>query len=312
MKTPATFTIVTPSFNQGKFIAKTIESALTQPGDFYIDYIIMDGGSTDETVVEIKKYEKLLQDNCRTTEQDGITYYVSKSKDFKFNSCLGISYRWQSQSDKGQSDALNKGFALGVGDIFAWLNSDDYYTENALQTALNSFATSGADVIVGNTIALDGNDKPLWLQKSGKPSLFKLLFVKETPAQPAVFFTAEIFKAVGGVDENLHYTMDWDLWIRFCFQHAQFLKTWDYLAIQVYHQDSKSLQGDSMFEKFAPENNRMGAIYRRKLGLLKCTIYQLRLIFIYRPYIFLRSLGGEGLPQPVKDVLNKIIARLKK
>ena len=79
------FSIVTPSYNQGKFIAKTLESVLSQAGDFYIDFIILDAVSTDNSVDEIKKYEQLLKQNCDLKEIDGLQYYTRKSADFKFN-----------------------------------------------------------------------------------------------------------------------------------------------------------------------------------------------------------------------------------
>src|SRR3972149_7029872 len=105
----ATVTIVTPSFNQGRFIGETIESVISQEGDFLLEYLIMDGGSTDNSVEVIKKYEDLLK---------GGGWPVR---------CRGIEYRWVSVKDNGQADAINKGFMASKGETLAWLNSDDVY-----------------------------------------------------------------------------------------------------------------------------------------------------------------------------------------
>src|SRR5687768_13106779 len=95
------FSVVTPSYNQGRFLAQTIESVLSQEGDFTIDYVISDGGSTDESVEVIKAYEAKLA-----------SWPVR---------CRGISYRWWSARDGGQTDAIQKGFAAATGDVLAWM-----------------------------------------------------------------------------------------------------------------------------------------------------------------------------------------------
>lgn len=99
--------IITPSYNQGQFIEETIQSVIQQ-SYANVEYIVIDGGSKDNTIDIIKKYESK------------ITY-------------------WESKKDKGQSDAINKGLAIATGDIVAWLNSDDMYTENALKRVANIF-----------------------------------------------------------------------------------------------------------------------------------------------------------------------------
>jgi glycosyltransferase involved in cell wall biosynthesis len=110
-------TIVTPSYNQGEFIEETIQSVLLRKGNFYLDYILMDGGSSDSSLEIIKKYGKLLAKNCQIREYAGSQWH----------NCLAIGCRWQSQTDNGQVDALKKGFRIAKGDIYGWLNSDDIY-----------------------------------------------------------------------------------------------------------------------------------------------------------------------------------------
>ena len=115
------FSIITPVYNGEKYIAETIESVLSQKGDFEIEYIIQDGGSTDGTLDIIRRYEKLL-----TEKQCPIK-------------CHAISYQWFSQKDKGMYDAINKGFKMATGDIYAWINADDIYLPQAFATAAEIF-----------------------------------------------------------------------------------------------------------------------------------------------------------------------------
>src|SRR5450631_2739137 len=109
MSNVPTISIVTPSFNQGEFLAATIESVISQAGDFIIDYLIVDGGSLDNSIDIIRGYDALIRTDM-----------------FPVN-CCGLTYRWLSEQDRGQADALAKGFRMAEGEIFAWLNSDDTY-----------------------------------------------------------------------------------------------------------------------------------------------------------------------------------------
>jgi glycosyltransferase involved in cell wall biosynthesis len=119
---PATIiSVATPSYYQGVFLAETIKSVIDQEGDFSIGYIIIDGSSTDRSVDIIKKYDELLQKGKLS----------AKSR--------GICYRWVSEKDKGQADALLKGYLMATGQILAWLNSDDTYLPEALRSAADFF-----------------------------------------------------------------------------------------------------------------------------------------------------------------------------
>src|SRR3990172_1482609 len=117
----ANITIVTPSYNQGRFIEETIKSVISQEGNFTLEYIIMDGGSTDETVEVIKKYERLLEKG----------EYLVK--------CRGVRLIWKSEKDRGQAHAVNKGFELATGEVLGWVNSDDTYIPGAVSKALEDF-----------------------------------------------------------------------------------------------------------------------------------------------------------------------------
>ncbi|GJL81768.1 MAG: glycosyl transferase [marine bacterium B5-7] len=176
-------TIVTPSYNQGQYLEETIRSVLLQ-GYPNIEYIVNDGGSTDNSVDIIRKYEKWL---CH----------------------------WVSESDNGQSHAINNGFKKGTGDIFAWLNSDDIYKENALKNVVKTFIqNSDVRVAIGQCIWVDQYRSPIRIKKSICLDPVHFLRGGGGPGQPGVFFHQNVLRDVGLLDECLHYVMDWDYWIR--------------------------------------------------------------------------------------------------
>ena len=194
--TPPTISIITPSYNQGEFIGETIASVLSQEGDFFLDYIIMDGGSSDNSVAIIKKYDRLLREKKRTI------------------GCRGITYRWTSEKDKGQADAINKGFAMAKGNILGWLNSDDTYLPGALAKVDQYFRTHPENIMVyGNAFYTDRSG----VVTSSYPSEpFSLERLAETCfiCQPSAFLRTEVLPEVGQLDVNLQASMDYDLWIR--------------------------------------------------------------------------------------------------
>ena len=161
---------------------ETIRSVLLQ-GYPDLEYIIIDGGSTDESVGIIRKYEPW------------ITY-------------------WVSEPDAGQTDAVNKGISKGSGDVLAWLNSDDVYCPEALRRVGRYVATSPhVDLIYGDCEMIDGSGRVYDRFNVRSGDLFRLL--KENfIAQPSAFWTRRAWEKTGGLDENLHYVMDYDLWLR--------------------------------------------------------------------------------------------------
>jgi len=176
-------TIVTPSYNQGRFIRATIESVLAQ--DYAkIEYIIMDGGSTDETAAVVSEYSGRL--------------------------------KWISEKDQGQSHAINKGFQMAKGEVASWLNSDDVILPGAVSHAVRAFERNprlGAVYGEGYRIDIDGNVKGRFL--ATEPfNLWKLVYLSDYILQQSTYFRREIFEEVGFVDEDLHWGMDWDLFIR--------------------------------------------------------------------------------------------------
>lgn len=191
-----TFSIITPSYNQGQFIEETIKSVLSQEGDFYLDYIIMDGGSTDNSVEIIKKYEQLLKDGKLPVN------------------CKGIEYRWVSEKDRGQSDAINKGFEIAKGSIFAWLNSDDTYMSSAISKVVDYFNLNfDIGMVYGKTYYIDEKSNVIGKYPT-EPFDYKRLAEITFIAQPSAFFKKEVYFALEGLNLDLHYSMDYDLWIR--------------------------------------------------------------------------------------------------
>lgn len=176
-------TIITPSYNQGQFIAATIDSVLAQ--DYpRIEFLVMDGGSTDQTLAVLHSY--------------------------------GARVRWLSQADKGQADAINKGVALTSGSIVTWLNSDDILLPNAVSAAVREFNRhTDAALVYGNGEFIDRDGRVFMPATHVEPfDWYRLLNVSDFILQPAAFFRRAAFLAVGGLDPNLHYVLDYDLWLK--------------------------------------------------------------------------------------------------
>lgn len=211
--------VVTPSFNQGSFLEETIRSVLLQ-GYPNIELIIVDGGSTDESVAVIRKYEPWLAS-------------------------------WCSEKDRGQSHAINKGFAQATGDILCWLNSDDYFTPGALLTVGQMLAKdSGHYALVGHCLRVHGDGSPPLLLKGRFRSRHRLLqfWRGYDMHQPAIFWRREVFEKIGALDESLHLTMDFDYWTRMA-EHYTFVNVDQVLACAHYHEAAKTGDGYAGFRR---------------------------------------------------------------
>jgi glycosyltransferase involved in cell wall biosynthesis len=182
--------IVTPSLNQGKFIEQAIMSVMNQDHDD-IEHIVMDGGSTDETISTLKKYTHL---------------------------------QWVSERDSGQSNAINKGFKKATGEILAWLNSDDYYENNVFGSIVEYFQRHPECMILyGDITFVDRDGIPLSVF-AGRTITYEMLIRRpDLLRQPSFFWRRSVWNELGGVDENLHLVMDFDFFLRaaarFGFHH---------------------------------------------------------------------------------------------
>ena len=205
-------TVVTPSYNQGDYIARTIDSVLSQ-GYPNLEYIIIDGGSTDQSVEVIRKYEKHL------------TY-------------------WVSEKDRGQSHAINKGMARATGGILTWLNSDDWYAPDALLHFASLFEMNpGAGVVVGRGVIVDLGANVVY-DKSPQPtidlqSMFGWLEGGNF-MQPSSAFSRAAWEACGPLAEDIHIAMDVDIWLRFAKAGFRFVSTPELLSTALSHPKAKT------------------------------------------------------------------------
>lgn len=175
--------IVTPSLNQGEFLEETIRSVLLQ-GYPKLAYYVIDGGSTDRSIETIGKYEAWLAG-------------------------------WVSEPDRGQSEAINKGFARGRGEILGWLNSDDVYEPGALQRVCGYFREHPeCELLYGNGWKIDESGKKTrpcdWVRPFDRRLYLNANFI----LQPAAFWRRALWEQVGELDLVLHWSMDWDWFIR--------------------------------------------------------------------------------------------------
>jgi glycosyltransferase involved in cell wall biosynthesis len=221
--------ITTPSLNQGRFLEETIRSVLTQEGNFSIDYILVDGGSTDDSIAIVKKYESLLL-----------------ARDWSIR-CRDIRFRWLSERDNGQSDAINKGLRMATGDILGWLNSDDIYAPGALAAVCAAFSSvPSPDVVYGRTYYIDESGARLGLYPTEDFSRERLA-VANFICQPSTFFRRSALDRVGYLDASLRYVMDYDLWIRMANQ-CRFFHVADFLSHYRLHGESKTVSQQHALE----------------------------------------------------------------
>ncbi len=202
--------VVTPSFNQGQYIEATIKSVLEQ-GYPNVEYIIMDGGSTDGTVGIIEKYSEHL------------------------------AY-WVSEPDEGQTDALIKGFDRASGDILCWLCSDDLFEPGALREVAQIFAEHRDwQVVYGDSLWMDVEGRPIRPKKEIGFNHFIWMYDYNYLPQPSTFWRRGIYEQVGGLDAQMKLAMDADLWARFAerttLHHVP--RTWSRMR---YYPEQKNLR----------------------------------------------------------------------
>lgn len=273
--------IVTPSYNQGQFIEETIQSVLCQKGDFFIDYIIMDGRSQDNSVEILKKYENLLHGNCRVLEKDGLEYYAKKNNDFPWNNCQGISYRWKSEKDNGQVHALKKGFRLAKGSIYCWLNSDDIYVNpGVLQKVCAYFNEEpGLELLSGDGPFISKTGEEMKLHHVDRIDLEELLYLDYHILQPSSFFHKDVYNETR-LDEKLTCTFDADFFIGMLYNGVKYKKVNDRFAAFRLYRETKTL---TLIKTRFNEQVQIARKYsQNRFYLMVSTIYR-KIRRIYEP-----------------------------
>jgi glycosyltransferase involved in cell wall biosynthesis len=221
-------TIVTPSYNQAQFLEATIRSVLDQ-SYANIEYIIIDGGSTDGSVEIIKQYA------------DRLAY-------------------WVSEPDKGQTEAINKGFARANGQILAWLNSDDtYHPDGVAKAAAYLVEHPEIGLVYGDTDFIDESGRVIGRFPARQTNHVRIRRGYVHIPQQAAFWRADLWKQVGPLDPSYYFAMDYDLWVRLSkVSEIQYVPgVWAYFRL---HGDSKTIRDD---DRCWPE---MVKIHRRDGG----------------------------------------------
>jgi glycosyltransferase involved in cell wall biosynthesis len=201
-------TVITPSYNQASFLEDTIQSVLSQ--DYpNLEYFIFDGGSSDGSVDIIQKYAHRLAG-------------------------------WVSEKDRGQADAINKGFARATGSIVAWINSDDTYLPGAISAAVAALqAAPDAALVFGDVVSVDAAGKPFNVMTYGHWGLDELMQFNIL-GQPGVFMRRAALEQAGGLDLSYHYMLDHHLWLRLA-QYGSMVYLPQRWAAARYHASAKNV-----------------------------------------------------------------------
>jgi glycosyltransferase involved in cell wall biosynthesis len=264
--------IVTPSFNQAQYLRRTIESVLSQGEEVDLEYIIMDGCSTDGSVDILNEYRSRAH------------IVVEK--------------------DAGQADALAKGFAMATGDILAWLNSDDMYLPGALEKVMTAFK-QGAEFIYSHVIIVDSQDRNLRNRVALPVGFDDIYFGEYTIPQETTFFSRRLYLESGGVDSSYSYAMDYDLWLRMSrIRRPRLLD--DYLACFRFHEGQKSGRTDLYGrEVAAARKNLVDApivTFPKVLG--RKSLLKIRKL--------VANIATSGVSKTIADVIDKKRGRLPK
>ena len=275
--------IVTPTFEQGRFLGRTIHSVVSQEYPA-LEYIVQDGGSADETVAVLQRFEDRLT-------------------------------AWSSEPDEGQGDAINRGFRKTTGEIMAWLNSDDLLLPGTLAYVARYFADHpDVDVVYGHRVMIDENDGQIgaWILPAHDDLV--LSYADYVP-QETLFWRRRVWDAVGGrVDPSFAFAVDWDLLLRFREAGATMVRLPRFLGAFRIHDDQKSIaarnvglaecellrlrvHGRSVSNDEVHE--RLSGYFRRHIVIHKGYRILDRLPLRRRPVI---TVPGEPAPVPPRDV----------
>ncbi len=245
--------IITPTLNQSEFIEDTIESVMNQNYKNF-EHIIIDGGSTDNTIEILKKYSHL---------------------------------NWVSEKDRGQSHAINKGFAKASGNIMAWINSDDYYEKNVF-AGIVSYFESNPDcmVLYGDITYVDKSKSELSKMKGNVINYMSLVKCPDIVRQPSTFWRKEIISEFGGIDEQFNLVMDFDFFLRISKRYSFYYYNRN-ISYYRYYDENKSL-----------------SLAKRQINEIYKTYKKNNIPFTFSTYkyLFLKYIHSFGLKKKVKRV----------
>lgn len=267
MSRPLRISVVTPSLDQGRFIGRTIDSVLSQRGDFELEYLVQDGGSKDETREILARHAAAGRLVARV------------------------------EQDRGQADAVNRALASVSGDVVGWVNSDDLFLPGALERVAREFAADpGLVWLHSRCLIVDEQDRPIrrWLEaykhRKARRHRYDRLLVENYVSQMTVFVRRDALLKVGFLDPELHYTFDYDLWLRLArLAEPRYLD--QPLAAFRFYRTSKSgarypaqfAEDWRVFLRHAPPSRWLRARKRLKTGLILAVYRALDLLGRLRP-----------------------------
>jgi len=201
-------TIITPSFNQGRYIEQTICSVLAQDHQ-NVEHIIIDGGSTDSTIDVLERYPHL---------------------------------QWISEKDRGQADALNKGLTRATGDIIGWINSDDFYESNILGSVVEHFQDPDVMWVIGNLTYQFEESNERFPGRSPVVTFDRLVNDPDIVRQPSTFFRKAFLEQAGGWNPAFFMVMDFDLWMRLSKLSSPRMvsENWAYFRLHAFQKTSSA------------------------------------------------------------------------
>ena len=218
-------TLVTPTYNQGRYIEETIRSILLQ-GYPELEYVVFDGGSTDETVEILRRYDRWLS-------------------------------HWASERDRGQTHAINKGLDRATGEVFNWINSDDQLAPGALLEVGRAWARERPDVLVGRGTTVELSTGRTVHEWAARPPEEPLDFIRPhrvVMSQPSTFLSTRLVREAGGFREDLHFVMDWEFYLRIKLLRRDALRaatTGAVLSTALAHEEAKTTRSSVSFRREA-------------------------------------------------------------